>query len=110
MTRRLLRNPAVIALGALVLLGMLGLNWSMGVLLDDQQSWGYEGNPTEEQLWQLRTGFVAQALPPWAVLTAVTALVGICIVGSATRRAERGAAASQVEPAAAGHDRGADIA
>jgi len=109
MTRRLLHNPAVIVLGALVLLGMLGLNWSMGVLLD-QQSLGYEGTPTEEQLWQLRTGFMAQVLPPWAVLTAVTALVGICIVGSATRRAERGAADSQAEPAAAGQDRGTDIA
>jgi len=109
MTRRLLRNPAVIVLGALVLLGVLGLNWSMGVLLD-QQSWGWQGNPTEEQLWQMRTSFIAQALPPLAVLTAVIALVGICIVGSATRRAEHGAVDSQRGPAPAGRDRGAEPA
>ena len=109
MTARLLRNPAAIVLGALVLLGILALNWAMGVLLD-QQGWGYEGAPSDEQLLQMRLSMLAQVVPPWAVLTSVVALVGICIVASATRRAEHAAADSEAEPAAAGQDRGTDIA
>ena len=103
MTGRLLRNPAVVVLGALVLLGILGLNWAMGVL-NDQRGWSYEGAPSEEQLWQMRMSMIAQALPPWAVLTAVVALVGVCIIGSATRPADDGPD-SPAEPAAVGRDR-----
>jgi hypothetical protein len=86
MTGRLLRNPAVIVLGAIVLLGLFALNWAMGII--SGEPWGYEGTPTEEQLWQMRTMMIAQAVPPWAVLTAVVALVGILVVGSASRRPE----------------------
>jgi hypothetical protein len=100
MTARLFRNPAVIVLGALIVLALVGLNWAMGVLVD-QQGWSWEGRPTEEQLWQMRLSMLANAVPPWAVLTAVVALLGILVVGSASRRAEERSPARAV-PGAAG--------
>ena len=100
MTGRLLRNPAVIALGVLILLGTVALNWAMGVLVD-QQGWSWEGRPTEEQLWQMRLSMLANAVPPWAVLTSVVALLGILVVGSASRRGEERSPAPAV-PGAAG--------
>jgi hypothetical protein len=100
MTGRLLRNPVVIVLGALVLLGILGLNWAMGVI-SDQQGWGYEGAPTEEQLWQMRANMIAQVVPPWATLTTVVALLGIMVVGSASRRPDD-VPASPAAPEASG--------
>ena len=100
MTARLLRNPAVIVLGALVILGILGLNWAMGVLLD-QRGWGYEGAPTEEELWQMRASMLAQVLPTWATFTAVVALLGILVVGAASRRPDE-VPASPAAPGASG--------
>ena len=112
MTGRLLRNPAVIALGVLILLAIVSLNWAMGILVD-QQGWSWEGRPTEEQLWQMRLSMLANAVPPWAVLTAVVALLGVLVVGSASRRGEErspspavpggaGATPDAAGPAAAG--------
>ena len=100
MTGRLIHNPAVIVLGALIVLGIVGLNWAMGVLVD-QQDWSWAGRPTEEQVWQMRLSMLANAVPPWAVLTSVVALLGILVVGSASRRGEERSSAP-AGPGAAG--------
>jgi hypothetical protein len=86
--RRLIRNPAVVPLAVLVLLGILAANWGIGVSVEDQ-GLPWTGAPTEAQLWELRLMRIANVIPGPAALLAVVAALGILIVGSATERSRK---------------------
>lgn len=110
MTRRLLRNPAVLVLATMVVLGILALNWAIDANLSFQgttfQVTGADGALLEEQLWQMRIASISQHVPGWATLTAVVALLGIFVVGSASRRGQHRSdspATADAEPDAGAH-------
>ena len=89
MTRRLLGNPSVIALAALVLVGVIAANWAIGVSAGDQP-WMRSGAATEAQFWDVRILQIASQLPAPATLVVVVAVLGILVIGSAEwQRASR---------------------
>ncbi|KRE31413.1 hypothetical protein [Agromyces sp. Soil535] len=88
MIPRLIRNPAVVALAVLALLGVVAANWAIGVSVEDQ-GFSWSGAPTEAQLWEVRLTRIANMVPGPAALLAVVAALGILVVGSATERSRQ---------------------
>ena len=88
MTRRLVRNPAVIALGVLAIVGVIVALWGIGVTVNEV-GFSWSGAPTEAQLWELRLVRIANQVPGPSALAAVAAVIGILVVGSATRRSHQ---------------------
>lgn len=88
MIRRLIRNPAVVALAVLALLGVLAANWGIGVTVEDQ-GFSWTGAPTEAQLWEVRLTRIANVVPGPAAVLAVVAALGILVIGSATEQSRQ---------------------
>lgn len=85
MIPRLLRNPAVIVLAVAVLLAGVATIWSLGIVMEDRVS-SWEGEPTEEQLWEQRWIQVAHFIPAQATILAVSGTLGIIVIGAASDR------------------------
>ncbi|WP_056006258.1 hypothetical protein [Agromyces sp. Root1464] len=58
--------------------------WGVQMLATDQGIMT-EGEPTEEQLWQLRMIRVANFVPPIGTFVGVAAVLGILVIASASR-------------------------
>ena len=85
MIGRLATNPAVIVLVVMVVLSVVGAVWGIQTSVSDQGI-TTQGEPTEEQLWQLRLMRVSGSLPPIATFVGVAAVLGILVIASASRR------------------------
>ncbi|MEF3402726.1 hypothetical protein [Agromyces sp. CCNWLW203] len=84
MIRRLVSNPAALVLLALVVLGALGVLWGIGVSAVDQ-GFSYEGQPSSEQLWQMRVIRIANFVPGPATFVSIASLLGLLAIASASR-------------------------
>lgn len=85
MIGRLATNPAVIVLVILAVLSLVGAVWGIQTSVSDQGI-TTQGEPTDEQLWQLRLMRIAALLPSIATFVGVAALLGILVIASASRR------------------------
>ena len=84
--RRLVGNPAMIVLVAVVLLSVVGTAWGLQMNMSSQGGMGWTGEPSEEQLWQLRLMRISGSLPPIATFVGVAAVLGILVIAFASRR------------------------
>ncbi len=85
MTRKLLRNPAALVLAAAVVVSVFAATWALGFMVDFQGT-SWQGEPTEEQLWEQRFFQVAQYIAEPATMLAVSATLGFIIVAAASSR------------------------
>ena len=85
MIGRLATNPAVIVLVVLIALSVVGAVWGIQTSVSDQGI-TTQGEPTDEQLWQMRLTRIANFLPSIATFVGVAALLGILVIASASRR------------------------
>ena len=86
MIRRLATNPAMLVLVAVVILCVFGTVWGIGMNVSSQGGMSWNGEPSEEQLWQLRLMRISGSLPPIATFVGVAALLGILAIASASGR------------------------
>lgn len=85
MIPRLLRNPAAIVLLAVVVLSAIAATWAIGLAIGYQGT-SWQGEPTEEQIWEQRFIQAAQAIPAHATILAVSATLGFIIIGAVSSR------------------------
>ena len=85
MMRRLGANPALLALVAVVLLCVVGTVWGLQVTLGGQEGMSWTGEPSEEQLLELRLIRIGGSLPPITTFVGIAALLGILAIASASR-------------------------
>ncbi|RXZ49102.1 hypothetical protein ESP57_09145 [Agromyces fucosus] len=86
MMRRLLANPALIVLAAVVFISVIGTVWGVQMSMTSQDGMSWTGEPSEEQLWQFRLMRISGSLPPIATFVGVAAVLGILVIASASRR------------------------
>lgn len=96
MIRRLATNPAAVALVVLLVLCLVGTVWGVQLNAADQGI-SYTGEPTEQQVWQMRILRLAGFVPTIATFVGVAALLGVLVIASASR--SRTAPSRLVEPA-----------
>jgi len=84
--RRLLRNPAAIALAVIVIGAAVAVVWAIGVVVEDTGEIFLNPEPSEAAIAQYRVIQIANAVPGPATLVGVVALLGFIIVGAATSR------------------------
>jgi hypothetical protein len=85
MIRRLATNPAALVLVAVVILCVFGTVWGIELNVSSQGGMSWTGEPSEEQLWQLRLIRISGSLPPITTFVGVAALLGILVIASASR-------------------------
>lgn len=85
MIRRLGTNPALLVLVAVVILCLIGTAWGIEMNVSSQGGMSWTGEPSEEQLWQLRLIRISGELPPITTFVGVAALLGILVIASASR-------------------------
>ena len=100
MIRRLLGNPAFVVLLVLTVIGASVAQWAVGLTVDDD-GFGWSGEPTAEQLMQLNLLRLAQFAATPAAFLAVTAVIGMLALASATASASAAARHAPVPASAA---------
>jgi hypothetical protein len=94
MIARLGRNPYVVALLIIAIVGAFATAWSMAALVDEQ-GFGF----SQGELWRARLWLLLQGIPVPATITAVAALLAVLLIGSATSELERANADRDVQRA-----------
>lgn len=107
MIRRLLANPAFVALLVLAVIGAAVAQWAVGITVVDD-GFGWTGEPTAEQLLQLHLLRIAQLVGTPTAFLGVTAVLGMLAIASAAATARaRHASAGYSAAASAAADAGA---
>lgn len=88
MRRRLLRNPAALVLAVTAVASVIAAAWALGMVADYQGGF-WQGVPTEEQIWEQRFIQLAQVTAPYATMLAVSATLGLIIIGAVSASPHR---------------------
>lgn len=86
MIRRLMTNPAAVVLIVLAVVSVIAIQWSLGVTMHGNEGMNWSGEPSEEQISQMRLNQIAGAVPALAVVVVVSSVLGVLAIASASRR------------------------